>query len=245
MYVVGNWKMHGSQALIHQFLPKLCEQLSGDVKVGLCVPFPYLSACAEMLADNVKLGAQDVSEHQSGAYTGEVSASMLAENGANLAIVGHSERREYHGESNALVGRKAAAALAAGITPIVCVGETLAQRKSGRAEAVVLEQLDAVLAEFEFSGADEWLLAYEPVWAIGTGEVATVAEAQAMHATLRERLARHSEAAKGVSILYGGSVKPDNAAALFAAEDIDGALVGGAALKVNDFLAICTAAAGE
>jgi triosephosphate isomerase len=180
-------------------------------------------------------GAQDVSEHGAGAYTGEVSAAMLAEFGCRYAIVGHSERRQYYGDTDGIVAAKAAAALAAGLAPIACVGETLAEREAGTTEAVVLRQLDAVLARVGRE-AVKMVIAYEPVWAIGTGRTASPNEAQAVHALLRARLA--GAGASDVPVLYGGSVKADNAAALFAMADIDGGLIGGASLDANDFLAI-------
>jgi triosephosphate isomerase (TIM) len=183
-------------------------------------------------------GAQDVSEHGAGAYTGEVSAAMLVEFGCRYAIVGHSERRQYYGDTDGIVAAKAAAALAAGLTPVACVGETLAEREAGATEAVVLRQLDAVLARVGRE-AVKMVIAYEPVWAIGTGRTASPDEAQAVHALLRTRLA--GAGASDVPVLYGGSVKADNAAALFAMADIDGGLIGGASLKAAEFLAIARA----
>ena len=236
--------MHGSQALVQQFFPSLKAQLPSNIGTGLCVPACYVDTCAKLAAEApLKIGSQDISEHENGAYTGEISATMIADCGGSLAIVGHSERRQYHGETGAMVGRKARAARNGGLLPIICIGETLEQRRGGRAEAVVLKQLDDVLAEFSFVRSNEIMIAYEPVWAIGTGETATVAEAQAMHSAIRAHLKSElGEEAADVALLYGGSVKPDNAAALFAANDIDGALVGGASLKATDFLAICQAA---
>jgi triosephosphate isomerase len=188
-------------------------------------------------------GAQDVSAHASGAYTGEVSAAMLADFACRYVIVGHSERRAYHAESSALVARKAVAALAAGLTPIVCVGETLAEREAGQTVAVVTTQLDAVLALLDDATVARIVLAYEPVWAIGTGKTATPAMAQEVHAQLRAQLKqKNAAAADTVQILYGGSMKPDNAGELMAQPDIDGGLIGGAALKAADFLAIIHAA---
>jgi len=202
----------------------------------VCVPYPYLwQAQAALSGSVIGWGAQDVSQYAGGAYTGEVSAAMVAEFGCRYALVGHSERRA-RGETEAAVADKAAAALAAGLTPIVCVGETLAQREAGSTGAVVLGQLDAV-ADRLGDRIAAVVLAYEPVWAIGTGLTASPDQAQTVHRLLRERLG----AAATVPLLYGGSVKPDNAAALFACQDVDGALVGGASLKADEFLAIARA----
>jgi triosephosphate isomerase len=207
--------------------------------MAVCVPFPYLGqAQAALTGSAVAWGAQNVSEHRAGAYTGEVAASMLAEFECRYAIVGHSERRQIYGEADAVVAAKAVAVLAAGITPIVCVGETLAEREAGGTERVVLRQLAAVLTAVADAAA-RLVVAYEPVWAIGTGRTATPQQAQAVHATLRESLA--SAGAGDIALLYGGSVKADNAAALFAMRDIDGGLIGGASLQAGDFLAIARA----
>ena len=238
--VVGNWKMVGSRPVNAELLAGILAARPFGTDVAVCPPFVYLSETAATLAgSDIRWGAQDCSAHEQGAYTGEVSAAMLADLGCRYAIVGHSERRAYHAESDALVADKAQAALARGVTPIVCVGETLAERDAGATQDVVLRQLDAVLAVV---GADaaRMVVAYEPVWAIGTGRTATPAEAQAVHATLRARLA--TVGAAGVPLLYGGSVKADNAGALFAMPDIDGGLIGGASLVAADFLAICRAA---
>ena len=205
----------------------------------VCVAFTYLQQVGEALAgSNVGWGAQDVSAHRQGAFTGEVSAAMLREFGCSHVIVGHSERRQYHGESSDLVGQKAAVVLEHGMTPIVCVGETLAERDAERTEEVVAGQLAAVLQRL---GADieRAVVAYEPVWAIGTGRTASPEQAQAVHAMLRQRLREVDAVAAGVPILYGGSVKADNAASLFACADIDGGLVGGASLNAQEFSAIC------
>jgi triosephosphate isomerase len=233
--VAGNWKMHGSRpanrALLDAILKGLAESYQGgDAQCAVFPPFPYLGEVAERLRGTpVAWGAQNVSEHAQGAYTGEVSAAMLAEFGCHYVIVGHSERRQLYGESDAQVAAKFAAARAAGLTPILCVGETLAEREAGRTEEVVARQLDAV----KFSDA---VLAYEPVWAIGTGRNATPEQAQAVHAFLRGKLKADA------SILYGGSVKAQNAAAIFAMPDVDGGLIGGASLVAEDFLAILRAA---
>ena len=198
-------------------------------------------AAVALAGSDVRWGAQDCSVHASGAYTGEVSAGMLAEFGCRYVIVGHSERRQYHGETDQLVADKAKAALAKGVTPIVCVGETLAQREAGETAAVVKRQLSAVIHTLAHC-AGEMVVAYEPVWAIGTGKVASPEQAQAVHALLRAQLKAATPKADAMQILYGGSMKPDNAASLLAQADIDGGLIGGAALKAADFVAICRAA---
>ena len=238
--VVGNWKMNGGIAANAQLLRALAGcKLPDDRAIAVCVPFPYLAqAQAELHGSRVAWGSQDVSAHDSGAFTGEVSARMVQEYGARYAIVGHSERRQLHGESDATVAAKAVAALAAELTPVACVGETLEQRESGATDAVVLRQLDAVLAALG-AAASRIVLAYEPVWAIGTGRTATPDQAQAVHALLRERLVQGG--AGNVKVLYGGSVKGANAAQLFAMPDIDGGLVGGASLVADEFLAIARA----
>ena len=240
--VVGNWKMHGSRPANAELLAALvaARPFSGDVAV--CVPFVYLGETAGQLAgSDIRWGAQDVSAHEQGAYTGEISAGMLHECGCRYVLVGHSERRAYHAESDELVAAKAQAALARGVTPIVCVGETLAERDAGQTEAVVKRQLSAVIHKLAHCAA-EMVVAYEPVWAIGTGRTATPAQAQAVHAVLRAQLQAATGHGERMRILYGGSVKADNAASLFSEPDIDGGLIGGAALKAADFIAICQAA---
>ena len=211
---------------------------------AVCAPAPYLAQCeAALQGTPVAWGAQDVSAYAAGAYTGEVAASMLADFGCRYVIVGHSERRAYHHESNELVAQKTLAALGAGLTPVVCVGETLAEREAGRTTIVVCAQLQAVLDVLETAALDKIVLAYEPVWAIGTGKTATPAMAQEVHAQLRQQVAtRSAAAAGGMAILYGGSMKPENARELLGQPDIDGGLIGGAALKAADFLAIVHAA---
>ena len=218
---------------------------SESVRLLVCPPFPYLAQVRDQLAgSSVALGAQNVSEHVSGAYTGETSPGMLADVGCAYAIVGHSERRSLYGESSDQVAAKFEAAMDAGLTPILCVGETLEQREAGDTEAVVAEQLDAVVDRVGIAAFGAAVIAYEPVWAIGTGRTATPEQAQDVHRFIRERLAGKDTAiASGVQILYGGSVKGDNAAGLFAQADIDGGLIGGASLKAQDFLAIAEAAA--
>ena len=216
-----------------------------NVDCAVCVPFPYLSQAQQKLSGSaVKLGAQDVHQLDKGAYTGEVSAAMLRDFGCSYVIVGHSERRAYYNESSRLVAEKFLAAQQAGITPILCVGETLEQRESGITESVVAGQLDALIELGGVQVLRNAVVAYEPVWAIGTGKTATAAQAQAVHAFIRQRVASHdSQIAAELCILYGGSVKANNAAELFAMPDIDGGLIGGAALLADDFLAICRAGA--
>ncbi len=244
-FVAGNWKMHGSsvsnQVLLAAALAdgKRCA----GVDVAVCVPFPYLAQAAGALkGSGTGLGAQDVSEHASGAYTGEVSSAMLADLGCTHVIVGHSERRSLHGESDALVARKFVRAMASTLKPILCVGETLAEREAGQTEVVVLRQLQAVV---QTTSPESWahaVLAYEPVWAIGTGRTASAQDAQAVHARLRAALAMSGAPADAIRIVYGGSVKPGNAGELFSMPDIDGGLIGGASLVADDFSAICDAA---
>jgi triosephosphate isomerase (TIM) len=241
--VVGNWKMNGGLRQNDALLADLRTGWTAPAAraMAVCVPYPYLwQAQAALSGSGIAWGAQDVSEHSAGAYTGEVSAAMLAEFGCRYAIVGHSERRALHGESDALVARKAAAALAAGLKPIVCVGETLSERDAGNTDAVVLRQIDAVVKQLGGQLA-EAVVAYEPVWAIGTGRTARPEQAQAVHGLLRRRLREADPAAEDVLLLYGGSVKADNAKALFACPDVDGGLVGGASLQAAEFLTIAHA----
>jgi triosephosphate isomerase len=243
--VVGNWKMNGSREANAALLSGIVAGIdSAKATCAVCVPAPYLHQCQELLAGSpIGCGAQDVSAQAGGAFTGEISASMLAEYACRYVIVGHSERRAYHLESSDLVARKAVAALGKGLIPIVCVGETLEQREAGQTVQVVSEQLDAVLALLDEATMAQIVVAYEPVWAIGTGKNATPEMAQEVHAHLRAMLKKRSElAADTVPILYGGSMKPENAKALLAQPDIDGGLIGGAALKAEDFLAIVHAA---
>lgn len=242
--IVGNWKMHGSHQANAELLAGIAAATPflGDAVV--CVPFPYLAETAVALAaTDIRWGAQDCSKHEHGAYTGEVSAAMLREFGCSYAIVGHSERRAYHAESDQLVADKAKQALAHGITPIVCVGETLTEREAGHTDAVVKRQLSAVIHTLAHC-VGEMVVAYEPVWAIGTGKTATPAQAQEVHALLRAQLRAATPRADAMRVLYGGSVKADNARELFSQGDIDGGLIGGASLKAADFVAILRAARG-
>jgi triosephosphate isomerase len=243
-FVAGNWKMHGSLAANLSLLNAVRSGAVGfGAEVAVCVPYPYLAQAQSVLSgSNVAWGAQDVSEHAQGAYTGEVSAAMLLEFGCRFVIVGHSERRSFYGDTDAVVAAKFDAALKAGLTPILCVGETLAERESGITAQVVTRQLDAVIAGSGVAALARAVIAYEPVWAIGTGKTATPEQAQEVHKLIRARVARDDAAvAAGVQILYGGSVKAGNAKDLFGQPDIDGGLIGGAALVAADFLAICSA----
>lgn len=242
--VAANWKMNGSRAANSTWLQTFAGQRAALLcDVVVCAPAVYLSELAgPTAAHGIDLGAQDVSEREPGAFTGDIAAGMLVDVGCRWVIVGHSERRQLHGESDDIVAGKASAALAVGLRPIVCVGESLAEREAGRTLAVVQRQLDAVLARVGAAGLARGVLAYEPVWAIGTGRTATAEQAQEVHAALRARVAQQSDAASGLRILYGGSVKPANAAELFGQRDIDGGLIGGASLNAGDFAAICAAA---
>ncbi|WP_313071012.1 triose-phosphate isomerase [Melaminivora sp.] len=242
--IAGNWKMNGSLAANEALLSALRAGLpqGAACAVAVAVPAPYLAQVQTLVSGSpIALGAQDVSQHDGGAYTGEVSAAMLRDFGARYVLVGHSERRQYHGESDADVAAKAQKALAAGITPIVCVGETLAEREAGETEHVVRRQLAAVI-HANGHCISEIVVAYEPVWAIGTGRTATPEQAQQVHAVLRAQLAAATTHAARVPILYGGSMNAANAAELLAQPDIDGGLVGGASLKAQDFLQIIAAA---
>jgi triosephosphate isomerase (TIM) len=253
--IAGNWKMNGSkaanQALLSEVIAGLAAMPSACAcDVAVCVPAVYLAQVSEVFSQfsdvdikkfAINLGVQDISQHASGAYTGEISGAMLGEFAVRYAIVGHSERRLYHGETDAVVSLKAKAALASGITPIVCVGETLAQREAGKTEEVVKRQLAAVIHDNGHC-ISEIVVAYEPVWAIGTGKTATPEMAQAVHAVLRAQIKAASSHPERVKILYGGSMNAANAAQLLAQPDIDGGLIGGASLKAADFLSIIAAA---
>lgn len=243
--VVGNWKMNGTKAQLKDFVATWDQNssLSKNVDAVLCPPFPYLDAASSLLkeANGLKLGAQDVSAHSEGAFTGQVAAPMLAELGCQYVIVGHSERRQFNHETDEEIAAKFIAAKAAGLIPILCVGETKEQRLSELTNSVVVGQLQALLAQgvqvFNHS-----MIAYEPIWAIGTGLTATPEQAQDVHRLLRETLAEYDATlAKTLPILYGGSVKAANAKGLFAMQDIDGALVGGASLNATEFIAIANA----
>jgi triosephosphate isomerase len=241
--IAGNWKMNGTATSNATLLEALLAQSAGwNCQVAVCVPAVYMAQVQGIVeGSGIALGSQDVSAQESGAYTGEVSAAMLKDFGVRYAIVGHSERRQYHGETDATVANKATRALAAGITPIVCVGETLAEREAGRTEEVVKRQLAAVI-HANGHCISEIVVAYEPIWAIGTGKTATPEMAQQVHAVLRAQLHAATEMADRVHILYGGSMNAANAEQLLAQPDIDGGLVGGAALKAADFLSIIAAA---
>jgi triosephosphate isomerase (TIM) len=246
--IAGNWKMNGSLADNELLCKALLAGLAGHdavqgAAIAVCVPSIYLSQVQALCAGTaIQVGSQDISSQDKGAFTGEISATMLKEFGVRYAIVGHSERRQYHGETDTVVALKAKAALAAGITPIVCVGESLSEREAGKTEEVVKRQLAAVIHENGHC-ISEIVVAYEPVWAIGTGKTATPEMAQAVHAVLRAQLhAASAVAAERVQILYGGSMNAANAASLLACNDIDGGLIGGAALKSVDFLSIIAAA---
>ena len=246
--IAGNWKMNSSLAANEALLTALANGLAGnpDCEIAVCVPAPYLAQVQALKArypslSGLHIGAQDVSAHASGAYTGEVSAAMLRELGCRYCLVGHSERRQYHAETDAVLAEKTRAALAAGITPIVCVGETLAEREAGHTEEVVKRQLAAVI-HVNGHCISEIVVAYEPVWAIGTGKSASPAEAQAVHAVLRAQFKAATDQYAKVKILYGGSMNAANAASLMAEADIDGGLIGGASLKAPDFLKIIAAA---
>ncbi|MDQ6647941.1 MAG: triose-phosphate isomerase [Pseudomonadota bacterium] len=243
--VAGNWKMHGSRSMANALVNDIVADKPASIDVAIFPPFPYLAEMAKLHADaGLALGAQDVSEHQGqGAFTGEVSAAMLLDVGARWAIVGHSERRQYHGESNDTVAKKFAAVCAGGLTPILCIGETLEQHDAGDTEAVLARQLGAILANSGVASFDTAVIAYEPVWAIGTGRTAAPEQVQQVHAFIRSQLEKEDVIISRLTrLLYGGSVKAANAAQLFAQADVDGGLIGGASLTASDFLGICAAA---
>ncbi len=246
--VAGNWKSNGDLASNRLLLDQLRGAARGlrGVECAVCVPYPYLFQTQQSLqGEAVAWGAQDLSQYGAGAYTGAVTAAMLLDFGCRYVIVGHSERRSIFGESDAVVAAKFELALTAGLTPILCIGETLQEREAGITETVVARQLAAVSDKAGVAALGKAVVAYEPVWAIGTGKTATPEQAQAVHAYIRNRVARHDGAiADGLRILYGGSVKAANAATLFAMRDIDGGLIGGASLVADDFIAICRAAEG-
>ena len=245
-FVAGNWKMNGSRERTRALVADVCEAVRGlhEVEVGLCPPFVYVTDAGEAIGDApVRLGAQTCAGVEDGAFTGEVSATMLADAGCSFVLVGHSERRTRYGEEDSDVVKKTRLALAAGLSPVVCVGETLAEREAGRTEATVARQLDAVVERLDREQLVRIVVAYEPVWAIGTGRTATPPQANEVHAFLRGRVAqREPNVAAGLRILYGGSVKPENAARMFAEPDVDGGLIGGASLDSRQFIEICLAA---
>ena len=245
-FVAGNWKMNGSRERTRALVAGVCEAVRDlpEVDVGLCPPFVYVTDAGEAIGDApVRLGAQTCSGVEDGAFTGEVSATMLADAGCSFVLAGHSERRTLYGEEDSDIVEKARLALAAGLSPVVCVGETLAEREAGRTEATVARQLDAVVERLDRERLARIVIAYEPVWAIGTGRTATPSQANEVHAFLRGRVAqREPNVAAGLRILYGGSVKPENAARMFAEPDVDGGLIGGASLDSRQFIEICRAA---
>jgi len=244
--VAGNWKMNGSRAGVAELLDGIKAGMAdvSTAAVAVCPPYVFIpEAAARLQGTAVAWGGQNLSTHASGAYTGEIAASMLTDYGCKYVIVGHSERRTLYGEDDATVAEKYEVARKAGLVPIFCVGETLEEREAGTTEEVVARQLDAVLERFGAQALAAGVIAYEPVWAIGTGRTATPEQAQDVHAFIRARIAAKDAAVAGaVQILYGGSMKPDNAVELMAKPDIDGGLIGGASLKASDFLAICRAA---
>lgn len=247
MFVAGNWKMHGSKASIKTLVTELNKQadLIGNVKVAVCPPsiyLDYVNVC--LTTDKIGLGAQNIAEEPvQGAFTGEISAEMLKDVDCAYVILGHSERRSIYGEADASVAEKVSVALKAGLTPILCVGETLEERESGHLESVISAQVNAVVSKVGIQAFEKIVIAYEPVWAIGTGKTATSQQAQEVHAFIRGLLASEdASVADKVIIQYGGSVKPGNAKELFGQPDIDGGLIGGASLSADDFIAICQAA---
>ena len=243
--VAGNWKLNGSRDFATALVGQIAAAKVPGVELVILPPLPYLGDLIEDFeGSSLAFGAQDVSSKRQGAYTGEVSATMLAEVGATYTLVGHSERRQYHAESSGLVAQKFVAAVEAGLVPILCLGEGLAEREAGQTEAVIAAQLRPVLELAGVAAFAKAVVAYEPVWAIGTGRTASPEQAQAVHAFIRGKVAAHDATIAGsLPILYGGSVKPDNAASLFAQADVDGGLIGGASLVAADFLAIAHAAA--
>ncbi|MED5388162.1 MAG: triose-phosphate isomerase [Pseudomonadota bacterium] len=240
--VAGNWKMNGRQALLTEMADALAGY-RGKAQVVVCPPYPYLAVARSVLPETVGVGGQNLSDQEDGAFTGEVSAAMLAEVGCGHVIIGHSERRALYGETDNVIAEKFARAQSAGLTPILCVGETLEERESGNTETVVCGQLQAVVDAVGIAAFAKAVVAYEPVWAIGTGKTASPEQAQEVHASLRASLAeKDPDIAESLCLLYGGSVKADNAALLFAQSDIDGGLIGGASLTADSFIAICQAA---
>lgn len=244
--VIANWKMHGGLAANATLLAAIVDSAAAfrNTQVVVCVPYPYLFQTQSALSGSgIEWGAQNVSQHASGAYTGEVSVGMLRDFRCRYVLVGHSERRALYGEDSATVAGKFKIARAGGLTPVLCVGESLAERKNGQTESVIASQLDSVIAECGIGALADGVIAYEPVWAIGTGRTAAPPQAQAVHAFIRSKISDQNRAvADELSIIYGGSVKAGNARELFAMPDIDGGLIGGASLAAAEFLAICSAA---
>lgn len=242
--VAGNWKMHGSAATAAELVRAILAELPAGVDVAVFPPSVYVAGLAAAHAGTaLTFGVQDISEHAQGAYTGEIAAAMACDIGCRHTLVGHSERRQYHAESDARVAAKFGQARSAGLIPVLCVGETLAQREAGQTQAVVGAQIDAVIRACGIAAFADAVVAYEPVWAIGTGRTASAEQAQAVHAFIRSQFAIHDATlANLLRILYGGSVKPANAVELFAQADVDGGLIGGASLVAADFLKICEAA---
>ncbi len=244
--VAGNWKMHASKEMTARLVAGISAGAASmqGVDVLVCPPYPYLAQAVD-LATGISIGSQDICDQvEQGAYTGEVNGAMLMDIGCSYSLVGHSERREYYGDTDAVVASKFLAAQAAGLVPVLCIGELLDEREAGNTESVLARQLDAVISAAGIAAFDKAVIAYEPVWAIGTGKTASPEQAQEVHAFIRARLADNDATiAARTRILYGGSVKPGNAGELFSCEDVDGGLIGGAALKAEDFLAICQAAA--
>ncbi|PIQ43508.1 MAG: triose-phosphate isomerase [Gammaproteobacteria bacterium CG11_big_fil_rev_8_21_14_0_20_46_22] len=245
MFFGGNWKLNGDFQSLTDLAKAMKARVhpSKDARVVVFAPFVYLPAIHQILKDSpIKLGAQNVSDQNEGAFTGEVSANMLKDVGCDYVLIGHSERRQLYHEDFSMIARKVSLAFKAGLTPVLCVGETLEERKAEKADHVVLVQLETATADISDAELAKLVIAYEPVWAIGTGEVATPDQAQAMHDVIREFLStRLGENAQAVDIIYGGSMKPDNAAELLAKPDVNGGLIGGASLKADEFAAICSA----
>jgi triosephosphate isomerase (TIM) len=244
--IAGNWKMNKLPSEAETWANNFKDELTHinvEAEILICAPFTHLAGLRTVFMDSpVAVGSQDVSQHSEGAYTGDVSAAMLKDIGVTYAIIGHSERREYHFESDALINAKVKKALETGLRPILCVGESLSQREAGQAESVVLAQLEADLEGVSFSNANDLVIAYEPIWAIGTGKTATADDAQAMSATIRQALQKlYPNHANGIRILYGGSMKPSNAKELLEKPDINGGLIGGASLKIEDLVNIIKA----
>ena len=240
LYLIGNWKQHGSRAAIQAFSEQWALDANPRLRIAIAPPFPHLQALGEALPE-CQMAAQDCSVHAQGAYTGEVSANMLADLGCQFVLVGHSERRQYHGETDELIADKLAAAQSAGVTPVLCVGEQLAVREAREQDEVVRAQLRLALAKAQTN----LLIAYEPVWAIGTGLTATPDQANEMHAVIKQEAASLLGASQATPILYGGSVNAENADALFACPNVDGALVGGASLEASSFMAIAQSASNH